>query len=462
MTRRPSLVLLTLSLALAAPVAARADQRYASPAGAGTECTTTKPCSLAEAVNKAKSNDEVIVRTGTYMESALLEPPSGTNHVAIHGDFGAPMPVIDGTTLRITGEGSELAYLSVRRANDFTAAVSCSSGTGVDRLRAEAKGSHVTGIVVGQGCEVRDSLLLADGQEATALFASGTVGTGSALVRNVTAIASGMESVAIRSSFSSFLIEIGSFELDLRNSVASGGGADLVANESPFGPGNIRVGNSNFDSTKEGTSAKVTDAGGNQKAAPVFLNAAGGDYREATGSPTIDAGLVDRIGPLDLAGAARVQGSAPDIGAFELAPPPRPAALVGRIESLSVQPRRFRAASSGEAVASFKDKVVRPPGAFVSYSLSAAGTVQFTVERKLSGRKVGKRCVTRTRANRSKKRCPLFKPVKGSFADSGAAGQNRFRFSGRLDSRSLKPGAYRLTGSAGGATLRAPFTIVKR
>jgi hypothetical protein len=57
---------------------------------------------------------------------------------------------------------------------------------------------------------------------------------------------------------------------------------------------------------------------------PLFVNAAAGDYRLQAGSPGIDAGL--RLPGIN----DTYQGSAPDIGAFELAAGPdvtRPAPI---------------------------------------------------------------------------------------------------------------------------------------
>jgi hypothetical protein len=75
-----------------------------------------------------------------------------------------------------------------------------------------------------------------------------------------------------------------------------------------------------YDGAAQATQPPDTDLG-NQSAAPIFTNAAGGDFTQGAGSPTIDKGAVDgRSGSLDLGGNARVQGAAADIGAFESAP----------------------------------------------------------------------------------------------------------------------------------------------
>ena len=77
------------------------------------------------------------------------------------------------------------------------------------------------------------------------------------------------------------------------------------------------------------------------------------------------------------------------------------------------------------------------------------------------GRKAGKKCVKKTAANKSKKKCAIAKALKGGFSVSGAAGANSFKFSGKLAGKALAPGSYRLIGSAGGVTKEAAFTILK-
>lgn len=133
------------------------------------------------------------------------------------------------------------------------------------------------------------------------------------------------------------------------------------------------------------------------------------------------------------------------------------------LSELRISPRKFRAAPRGGSI-------VRPAavGTRVSYRVSLAARVRFRVERSRPGRRVGGRCVAPTRSNRAAPRCRRFVRLRGSFEHAGQAGQNAFRFSGRLRGRRLLPGRYRLraapvlAGSRLGALVRAPFRIVKR
>jgi hypothetical protein len=66
----------------------------------------------------------------------------------------------------------------------------------------------------------------------------------------------------------------------------------------------------------------INDDGGNQTSAPDFVDAMFGNYQEAPGSPTIDAGENNVANGIeDLDGSPRTIGSATDIGAYEYNPP---------------------------------------------------------------------------------------------------------------------------------------------
>jgi hypothetical protein len=449
--------------ALASAQSARAAQRYAAPAGSGETCSQQAPCSFETAVEKAGANDEVIVTAGAY--TLTKEVFGFAEGLSIHGDPAGPMPTISAKinfyAIQVSGQGSVISYLDLTDTAEQGNPLWCiGMGSRVERVRVTGVGKDALGLHQSGGCVVRDSVILASGEGATALLIAGMNETTS-VARNVTAIAQGPDSVGISSFNESIFVTPGVHTVDLKNAIAEGQKADLLAKPGFEYPSEVLVSHSNFDQVASEDSSKIVDVGGNQTAPPLFANASAGDYREAAGSPTIDAGIADQLGALDLAGNPRVLGPAPDIGAYETAGPPLPPPVTAELRSLVLSPTAFRASNLGGAIASRAKKRPAPVGSKVTYALSAAGTVSFTVERKLVGRQVGRKCVPKTRANATKKKCALFKPVKGPFSAAGTSGLNRFTFSGRVGNKSLKPGPYRLVGSAGGAVKRVSFRIVK-
>jgi hypothetical protein len=426
---------------LAAASAAQAAQRYAAPAGAGEACTQQAPCGLKTAIVKAKASDEVIVTGGTYpiAESILAPEVEGLD---IHGDFSEPMPTVTtsvaGKFLIVSGSAS-LRYLEIVDTASVNALPLVCVGS-VDRVRVIASGASAVAAEIGNACTARDSVFRADGAKSFAVFNTGRNAT--ALMVNVTAIATGAESIGVSSRYQD--TEPGTIELDLKNVIARGEATDLRATGNANGSTAIVASNSNFATTKVDTAAAITAGAGNQTALPLFVNAAHGDFREAAGSPTIDAGVADQLGPLDLAGNARVLGSAPDIGAYEFAPLPS-----GGVRSISINPRRFAAWPSGGPIAPRILKSKPPKGAGVTYTLTGPATVEFSVSRKVHGRKVGGRCQRKSHANAGHRRCAFYVPVKGAFTQTGSEGSNHFIFSGRIGGKPLRPGDYKLTALAG-------------
>jgi hypothetical protein len=441
---------------LAFPAGAQAAQRYAAPGATGVTCKQSEPCSLEDAINGASADDEVIVTGGEYtIGGAPINVVGGED---IHGEFGGPMPRVVAElgglpAINLNADGVELSYIEVVNRETEAVAIRCFQGTRLERVRGTVVGEGAAGANVYPGCAVRDSLFLAQGTNALALESVGNKpGETGADVRNVTAIATGKDSAGIQSRYNES--NPGSHTLTLTNSIAEGA-SDLRTEDGGGGPGRIVVSNSNFDLVKPETPDAIGGPG-NQSAPPLFL--APGDYREAPGSPTIDAGSNEGIGPLDLAGNPRLLGAAPDIGAFEFVPPP---VAAGVLTSLSVSPKSFRPRLGGGSIASRARRPRVGSGTTVSYELTAAAPVEFTVERRLPGRRVGGECRKQTVANRGKKKCARFRALKGSFTDQGAAGANGFRFSGRIGGRALKPGKYRLVATTGRSDRRASFKIVR-
>jgi virginiamycin B lyase len=146
------------------------------------------------------------------------------------------------------------------------------------------------------------------------------------------------------------------------------------------------------------------------------------------------------------------------------APPPPPPVATLSVSSLRVSPTSFRAASAGASVAA-KKKKKRKTGATVRYTLSRAAKVKFTVERVEKGRKRGKKCV-KAKGRKKGRKCNRYVRLKGSFTHAGKAGGNKFRFSGRVSRKKLKPAKYRLNavataGPSKSKVKRASFKIIR-
>jgi hypothetical protein len=458
-----------LVLTWAAGAEAAVVQRYVSVAGAGTACTPSQPCSLRYAAASSATGDEVIVAAGTYSATPPITVPDGSENVYIHGDLAGPMPRVDGTApeappITFRDTGGRLSYLEVVNVADSGYGASCLLEGSLERVKIVVQGQDTIGLFQGPHCALRDSLVRAEGPGAVALYTTDSETSEAEITedRNVTAIARGANSIGVWLNFLG-VGPIFKLSLMLRNSIAEGERYDLYGTGSAtLGfKSQILVSNSDFDSVGIPDPGRIEfkDGGGNRNATPLFVDAANGDYREAEGSPTIDGGSPQDVGRLDLAGGPRIIGGAPDMGAFELVPsppPPPPAKTTGRLRALSLEPEKFHPFLPGHG-----SKPPRPRGTTVSYRLSAAGHVRFTVDEMTVGRVVKGRCLKKTRFNRTAKKCPLILPLRGSLGRRGKAGRNRFRFSGYFAGRPLPRGRYRLVGTAGGVTKRARFTILE-
>jgi len=124
-------------------------------------------------------------------------------------------------------------------------------------------------------------------------------------------------------------------------------------------------------------------------------------------------------------------------------PSTTPTPLTLTLEDLVVRPGHFKVDPRGAVASAPISK-----GARVDFTLSAAATVKFDLDKRRPGRIVRGRCVKPRRGNRANRRCGIAYVSAGSFSIPGRAGANVFDFSGRLPSGSLEPGVYRISGRA--------------
>jgi hypothetical protein len=302
------------------PTASAATQRYASPAGADPACSAVSPCSLVQAVSGAGLGDEVIVAPGDYPLTATLADPT---QITIRGVPGKPRPHLlfsgDGQEGLRVDSGSTVRYVEIRQVAN-TRALFASDGS-VDQVVATAPSVADTAKI--QRSTITNSLVISSGDDGSAIATTTNGAQNASVYRNVTAIATGTGGAGIAIQA---LGAAGNASVTAVNAIALGGpgGPDITAHTDSSGAqARINVSHSNFaDQLPTGTNAAIVNGGANQSLAPAFVNAAAGDYRQATGSPTIDAGVnASANGTLDFEGGARVIGTT-DIGADEYQPVP--------------------------------------------------------------------------------------------------------------------------------------------
>jgi hypothetical protein len=292
-------------------LAVAASQRYASPAGSGTTCASAIPCSLETAVTGAGNGDEIIIAPGDYGPvSVNLNLPA---NAYVHGVHGQPAPRIHlapGHFLNIVGPGARLSYVGVDGADQ---PVDVYGNNEADQI-------YVQG-TAGSACLVYGTLIdsvcwtAASGSQA---INGGVAGTFTPILRNVTAEATGSGSYGIAYNASG---GTGHLTLTAVNVIAHGTLADINPQATAPDTTIFNIDHSNFATGLPSGSGAAINATATQAQPPLFVNAAAGNFSEAPGSPTINAGVTDAAnGAFDVLGISRTIGGATDIGGHEFDP----------------------------------------------------------------------------------------------------------------------------------------------
>jgi hypothetical protein len=445
------------TLCLAAPLSASAaTTRYASPGGTGpSPCLATAPCSINRAVSSAEglvAGDTVLLAPGTYHPTASVEVFPA---ITIAGEPGMAPPLIEATGSfgLYLQEGSFAHDIRIDSPAGVTNGLIAEHGSVVERI--ESTGEANTACAFGDAT-IRDSLCesvvaAGGGTGIFAFISAPVVLTQVTDLFNVTAIG-GSEGIVAAAN------EEATVEVNATNTIASGGSLDVaVRSFATTAPVEVTLSHSNFEEFElEGTEASITapTENGNQEAAPVFIDEAGGDYREAESSPTRLAGDLAAVlpGELDLAGNPRTTNCAGtvgvDIGAYQfecpppagpstvtvIKPPPpvsAPPEVKPSLSKLGLRPAKFAVSGKGKK------------GTTISYTLSAAAKVELDV--------LGKKMV------KGKKKTVTLGVVPGT---TGKAGANSVKFAGKVKGKVLEPGRYTLRAVAtAGALSSAPVTV---
>jgi hypothetical protein len=128
--------------------------------------------------------------------------------------------------------------------------------------------------------------------------------------------------------------------------------------------------------------------------------------------------------------------------------------------------RRVFAVGRGSTATSARRRRAAARGTTFRYGLSVPATVRIRIERALSGRRVGRRCLAPTRRRRTRARCTRY-ALAGVLTRRARAGTNATAFTGRIGRRALRTGRYRavITATNGFGDVSAPrqasFTVVR-
>jgi hypothetical protein len=310
--------LLTVVAVAVVPSAASAATRYASATGGGVGCTSDNPCELESAMKVAQTGDEVVLSPGDYPLTKTIDDPA---EITIRGVAGQPRPrlLFSGPSqagLRLM-HGSLLRDVEIEQAAPVGALDT--SGARLDRV--VVRGAPATSCAISAlNVLMRDTIVVAE-MNPICSFAYGV--TNASSFRNVTAIATQQNMPAINTYSSG---PSGKIEIELRNVIAQGGPGGCsfsIVTDGLGGQATFTATHTNYtDWSGMGDKILFVDGAGNQHEAPTFVNAAGGDYRQAAGSVTINGGLDEPLnGSFDVEGDPRRIGPT-DIGADEFVPAP--------------------------------------------------------------------------------------------------------------------------------------------
>lgn len=223
--------------------------------------------------------------------------------------------IVSGATTAVeVGSDSEVSNVAIEQKGGSTALALTGPGAWADSVNVVT--SAPTACELGDGARINDAFCVSNSAAGAAVKMSGT---GAAIIRGVTAVATGPSGFGIETRAEN---PGDSISIDARNAIFSGEAVDARASAVTGATATLLLDHSNFATTDEsptGTTSISSPDAPNQSAEPIFADAAEGDYHEDPSSPTVDAGYWDDLTlPADIDGEARAFGAPLDIGADEV------------------------------------------------------------------------------------------------------------------------------------------------
>jgi hypothetical protein len=381
-------------------------------------------------LNPTRATTCAMLGSNSILRRSTVQPPEAVISTATPPPVAATAGLIEDST--ITG-GLELVGNAVVR-----------------RVRAIG----TTGIV-GEGL-VADSFAEGFGSRGAAIEAGPSGGT----LRVVGSTAIGKKAPALLAPNVVSADPVDPNKLIFTDSIASSDVADLQAIPSLpcqtdffCADGMIQIDHSLFNTRSPALGAPgaalITAGAGNRSGEPRFTDPIRNNYHLLPGSPAIDAGVVSPdAAPLDLDGNPRVQGRAPDLGAFETAAAPGTGGSSGGAGGRG--PGGTGGPGPNTHVAVTLSRVTIKPAHF---HVDGRAKIQFNLDRAASVKLTFARQVV----SRHRKK---FRTAGHLTVANAKAGKNTVLFLGRVGGKPLRRGRYRLTITPAGGKPRSLLLTV--
>lgn len=317
-TSSAAILVATLAAWFTFPADGLAATRFAAPNGSGIACSAEQPCDIQTAAEAATAlpRDTVILGPGRYQLGG--DPLVLKDEMHLRGEKGASRAVLV-SDVSTPGEAAvTLSYLPTPKQGSFVSVEDV-----IIEQRGSSPGLRMVDAAYADRVEVHAPSGVACRLEGFTIvyntICSGVIGMETfdrADLDHVTAVGAEYGIDATGLSGPDEVTSVSGVQ-----SIFYGGRADVRVTS--YGESVVAVGSrqSNYDSAElvgDGSYAPQDASSPVQSTPPAFVNAAERNYRQASTSPTIDAGFDHfLLGPTDFEGDGRIQGGAPDIGADE-------------------------------------------------------------------------------------------------------------------------------------------------